>query len=193
MCIPVFKQMKFFIGLLVIFLALIGAGFYYYYTTGNTFGLDKTFLTHPTIDVSSTEFVNGAAIPQKFTCDDADTNPPFLFDRVTPDAKSLVFIAEDVDTKPVFTHWIIFNIDPKTINIDRPSDLTGASIGTNSFGKMEYDGPCPPKNSTHKYYFRLYALDTMLNLPEGAKRSEIDAAIKGHKLGWGEMFGTYSR
>lgn len=184
--------MKFFIGLLIIFLVFIGVVFYYY-TTGNTFGLGKTIFYRPTISVSSTEFANGELIPKKFTCDDADTNPPFLFDRVTPNAKSLVFIVEDVDTKPVFTHWIVFNIDPKTINIDKPSDLVGASVGTNSFGKIEYDGPCPPKNSSHKYYFRLYALDTVLNLPEGAGRSEIDAAIKDHKIGWGETFGTYSR
>ncbi len=184
--------MKFFIGLLIVFSLLLGVGIYYYYTTGNTFGLDRTFLSHPTIDISSTEFVNGGVIPPRFTCDDVNTNPPFLLDRVTPDAKSLVFIVEDVTVKPSFTHWIVFNIDPKTINIDRPSDLIGASIGTNDFGKMEYDGPCPPKGSAHKYYFRLYAIDKMLDLPDGAKRSEVDAAMNGHKLGWGEMFGTYS-
>lgn len=185
--------MKFFIGLAVVFLVLAGFGVYYYLKNGSTSGLTNTVLTKPLIDVSSTEFDNGGAIPVRFTCDGADTNPPFLFDRVNPNAKSLVFILEDTSTKPVFTHWILFNIDPSTVNIDKPSDLIGASIGTNDFGKTEYDGPCPPKGLIHKYYFRLFALDTVLNLPNGIKRAKIDSATIGHIIGRGEIFGIYSR
>lgn len=185
--------MKFFVSIGAILLLFVGVGLYFYFKTGNTFGLTSTFLSRPLISVSSTNFDGGGEIPKDFTCDGANNNPQFLLDRVNPDAKSLVFIMEDVDTKPNFTHWILFNIDPKTLSIDRPSDLAGASIGTNDFGKMEYDGPCPSSGSVHKYYFRLYALDTVLSLPDGAKRNDIDLAMKNHIIGRGEIFGIYSR
>lgn len=151
----------------------------------------KNFSQKPKINISSQEFLNGGVIPTKFTCAGDNINPSLAFDRVPGDAKSLVLIIDDSDAKdPAFNHWIVFNIDPSTTNIEE-GKIPNALLGTNDFGELKYMGPCPV--GLHNYYFRVFALDTVLSLEEGAKRSEIDSAMKGHILGKGELTGTYSR
>ncbi len=109
------------------------------------------------------------------------------------DAKSLVLIIDDLDAKLTFTHWLVTDINPTTTNIEEGTILPGATIGTNDFGKSEYGGPCPPAGSEHKYFFRIFALDKTLDLPESSTRLDVDKAVSRHILGKGEMTATYSR
>ncbi len=145
----------------------------------------------PKINISSQEFLNGGVIPTRFTCAGDNINPPLTFDRVPGDAKSLVLIIDDPDARePAFNHWIVFNIDPSTTNIEE-GNIPNALLGTNDFGELKYMGPCP--TGKHTYYFRVFALDSVLALEEGAKRTEIETSMKDHILGKGELTGTYSR
>lgn len=170
-------------SLLLIFVA-IGAAIYY-------FGLGKMF-NKGTIDIASQAFLKGGQIPFKYTCDDENVNPPFTIDRVPGDAKSLVLIIDDPDAGKVpFTHWIVFNMDPNLTNVEE-GKIPDALEGTNDFGELKYQGPCPP-SGTHKYYFRIFALDTVLNLEEGAKRAQVDSAMVGHIIAKGETVGMYNR
>ena len=91
----------------------------------------------------------------------------------------------------MFTHWLVWNLDPKIGSIPEDS-APGGTEGKNDFGKTGYGGPCPPSGS-HRYYFRVYALDQPLNLKSGAKRKEVDAAMKGHVIAQGELMGRYAR
>lgn len=184
---------KFFLGFIIVAL-LLGAGVYYVYTTtGSKFGLSQIVLTKGTIDFSTQAFANGNPIPAEFTCDGKNINPVLLIDRAPEDAKSLAIIIDDPGATPqTFTHFLMFNINPRVASIDAGEVPEGAVIATNDYGKMEYDGPCPPIG-VHKYYFRVYALDIMLTLDETAKRSDLDKAVKGHIIARGEFHGEYAK
>ncbi len=185
---------KFILGFFLILLTATGIGYYIYRTTGYTFGLDRTIFSRGTINITTQEFANGGKIPPDFTCDGRDTSPTFLLEHIPGDAKSLVIVMEDMNSNPKgFTHWLAFNISPDSGSIEGSKVLGNATLGTNDFGNIEYDGPCPPAGETHKYYFRLYALDTTLNLPESVKRPALDAAINGHIIAKGEISGTYTK
>ncbi len=142
--------------------------------------------------ITSSAFQQGANIPSKFTCDGANTNPPLQISDVPSEAKSLVLIVDDPDAPSgLFTHLAVWNISPQTSTIGEGSMPKGVQ-GTNDFGRSGYGGPCPPSGS-HHYYFKIFALDRELDLPFGAKRSQLDAAMKGHVVGQGELMGRYSR
>jgi Raf kinase inhibitor-like YbhB/YbcL family protein len=142
--------------------------------------------------ITSSAFQEGGNIPSKFTCDGSDTSPPLQITGVPSEAKSLVLIADDPDAPSgLFTHWLIWNIPPQTNSISEGSAPKGVH-GTNDFGKPDYKGPCPPPG-THRYSFKIYALDRELDLRGGAKRSQLDAAMKGHVVAQGELMGRYAR
>jgi Raf kinase inhibitor-like YbhB/YbcL family protein len=142
--------------------------------------------------ITSSAFQEGGNIPSKFTCDGSDTSPPLQITGVPSEAKSLVLIADDPDAPGgLFTHWLIWNIPPQTNSISEGSAPKGVH-GTNDFGKPDYKGPCPPPG-THRYSFKIYALDRELDLRGGAKRSQLDAAMKGHVVAQGELVGRYAR
>lgn len=142
--------------------------------------------------VTSPAFHQGGDIPPKFTCDGADTSPPLQIGGIPLDAKSLVLIADDPDAPSgVFTHWLVWNIPPQTNSVGEGSAPKGVH-GTNDFGKPGYGAPCPPSGA-HRYYFRFFALDRELVLPPRAKRSQLEAAMKGHVIGQGELMGHYAR
>ena len=142
--------------------------------------------------IASSAFQEAASIPSKFTCDGPDASPPLRISDVPSGAKSLVLIVDDPDAPGgLFTHWIVWNIPPQTVSIAEGSSPKAVQ-GTNDFGKSGYGGPCPPAG-THRYYFRIFALDRELDLPFGARRAQIDAAIKGHVIAQGELMGRYSR
>jgi Raf kinase inhibitor-like YbhB/YbcL family protein len=152
-----------------------------------------------TIEVTSPAFTQGAAIPRQYTGDGADTSPPLRWTDPPAGAKSLALVCEDPDApRGTWTHWVLFNLpaDLKELKEHVPTtkDLAaGARQGTNDFGKIGYGGPAPPKGKPHRYFFKLYALDTTLDLPAGAKRQEVLDAIKGHTVAEGEVMGTYQR
>ena len=142
--------------------------------------------------ITSPAFQEGGNIPSKFTCDSGNTSPPLQIADVPSGAKSLVLIADDPDAPSgLFTHWMAWNISPQTNAIAEGSAPKGVH-GTNDFGKSGYGGPCPP-SGTHRYYFKIFALDRELDLPAGARRRQLDAAMKGHVVAQGELMGRYSR
>ena len=143
--------------------------------------------------ITSAAFQAGGNIPSKFTCDGADTSAPLHFEGAPAEAKSLVLIVDDPDAPSgLFSHWLVWNIDPKTTETAEGSAPPAATQGKNDFGKTGYGGPCPPSR-THRYYFRIFALDNQLDLPAGSKRGQLDSAMKGHVIGQGELMGRYSR
>jgi Raf kinase inhibitor-like YbhB/YbcL family protein len=143
--------------------------------------------------ISSPAFQEGGAIPEKFSKNGQNVNPELQIGGAPAEAKSLALIVDDPDA-PVglFTHWLVWNIDPKTTKIGENSLPKGAVQGTNDFPGQRYDGPQPP-SGTHRYYFKIFALDRTLDLKPGAKRREVDAAMKGHVIGQGELMGKYSK
>jgi Raf kinase inhibitor-like YbhB/YbcL family protein len=144
------------------------------------------------ISITSSAFQPGGDIPTKFTCNGTNVNPALKISGVPNEAKSLVLIVDDPDApRGLFTHWIAWNIDLKATDIAENSAPAGAIQGTNDFGKRNYGGPCPP-SGTHRYFFKLFALDTKLDLKPTARRAELDAAMKGHVMAQGELMGRYS-
>ncbi|OGC70244.1 phosphatidylethanolamine-binding protein [candidate division WWE3 bacterium RIFOXYC1_FULL_39_7] len=121
-------------------------------------------------------------MPAKYTCSGDDINPPLTFSDVPAGTMSLVLFVDDPDAPfKTWTHWILYDIDPKITEIRENSVPKGAFLGENDFGKGTYAGPCPPVGK-HRYFFYLYALDTVLDLDEGATREEIEEAMEGHIL-----------
>jgi len=142
--------------------------------------------------ITSSAFQEGGNIPSKFSCDGGNTSPPLQISNVPPEAKSLVLIVDDPDAPSgLFTHWAVWNISPQTNTVAEGSTPKGVQ-GTNDFGRSGYGGPCPP-SGMHRYYFKIFALDRELDLPFGAKRSQLEAALKGHAIAQGELMGRYSR
>ncbi len=145
-----------------------------------------------TILVQSEAFKDGGFIPEKYTADGENISPPLTIENVPENAKSLVLIVDDPDApNGIFTHWLAWNLDPKTHSISENAQLN-AHFGTNSFNKLSYGGPCPP-SGTHHYYFKIYALDTILTLEKGAIKQTVKDAIKGHIIAFGTLMGKYSK
>jgi len=145
------------------------------------------------LEVSSTAFKENTSIPKKYTCDGKDINPPLTIENVPPGTKSLALIVDDPDAPMgIWVHWVLWNIDPKTREIKENSVPQGAIQGINDFGKSSYGGPCPP-SGTHRYFFKAYALDTVLNLPQNSRKADLEKAMKGHILGQGQLMGTYKK
>ena len=149
-----------------------------------------------TITVTSRAFTDGSRIPVDHTCDGDDAMPELVLSSPPENTKSLVIYAEDPDVPAAtFTHMIAFNLSPDLRRLPPAPDLTAggeaARFGINDFGATRYRGPCPPKGENHRYRFRVYALDVMLNLNEGATRSQLDEAMDGHILGDGSLVGHF--
>ena len=152
------------------------------------------------MEVKSTAFQDGAMIPKVYTCDGQDISPPLSWSGVPAEAKSIALIMDDPDApRGTWVHWVVFNIPPGTNNLAdniprTPSLTNGAVHGANSWGgrKIGYGGPCPP-SGTHRYYFRVYALDAKLNLKPGATTDQVRKAMKGHVMAEGQLMGKYKR
>jgi Raf kinase inhibitor-like YbhB/YbcL family protein len=143
--------------------------------------------------ITSSAFQEGGSIPSQFTCDGTDTSPALRLDGAPAEAKSLALIVDDPDAPSgLFTHWLIWNIDPKTTEIAQGSAPSSGVQGKNDFGKSGYGGPCPP-SGTHRYFFKIFALDQTLDLKPGAKRADLDRAMRGHTIGQGALMGRYAR
>ena len=142
--------------------------------------------------LTSPAFENNKEIPSEYTCDGVDTSPELNIGDVPENAKSLVLINDDPDA-PVGTwdHWIVFNIPSSTSKINKGQEPSGTA-GKNSWGRTGYGGPCPP-SGTHRYFFKLYALDTELDLPEASEKKDIEAAMQDHIIEKTELLGTYKK
>jgi len=140
--------------------------------------------------VSSSAFENNRAIPPKYTCDGEDVNPPLKIEGVPEEAKSLALIVEDPDAPAgLWIHWVVWNIPP-TVTI-KENSVPGTEGMTTSRARV-YGGPCPP-SGTHRYFFKVYALDTKLDLSENSGKREVEKAMQNHVLAGGELIGLYSR
>ena len=150
------------------------------------------------IVVSSQAFRNGDSIPRKYTCDGSNFSPALSWNSIPAGTGSIALIADDPDApRGVWVHWVLFNLPANTKELPEhipasPNLSNGAKQGINDSGTIGYSGPCPP-SGTHRYYFRVYALDTMLKLDAGVSRSKLDKAMKGHIIGQGWIMGRYSR
>lgn len=143
--------------------------------------------------ITSTAFENNEFLPEEYSKDGQNINPPLTFSEVSTDAKSLVLIVEDPDApNGVFTHWILYNMSPGTLQILEGELPKGAMVATNDFGNQAYDGPKPP-SGTHRYVFKLFALDTLLeNVRQQDRRSELYNAMEGHVIDEAEITGLYA-
>jgi len=150
------------------------------------------------MELSSLAFNDGDMIPDKYTCDGADVSPPLEWGLVPEGTKSIALICDDPDA-PVGTwvHWVYYDIPADTKGL--PENIApqenpdnGGKQGTNDFRRIGYGGPCPP-GGTHRYYFKIYALDTILNLPAGADKKQLLKAMEGHIIGQAQIMGKYKR
>ena len=145
----------------------------------------------------SPNFNQGEAIPKKYSCQGKNVNPALVIGDVPAKAKSLVLILDDPDVPKnlqpdgLFTHWLVFNMPAATTKIDEASIPPGTQ-GSNSAGKPIYTGPCPP-DGEHRYFFRLYALDTLLNLSSIATKTDVLGAMQDHVLEQTELMGKYDK
>jgi Raf kinase inhibitor-like YbhB/YbcL family protein len=145
------------------------------------------------LKISSPAFENGGEIPKKYTCDGANVNPPLQIENVPLSTRSLALVFDDVDApRGSYVHWILWNIAPGVKEIKENSVPEGAVQGVNDFKKRYYGGPCPPGRA-HKYVFKIYALDILLNLnPDGTKK-DLEKVMEGHIISRAQLTGLYKR
>jgi Raf kinase inhibitor-like YbhB/YbcL family protein len=149
--------------------------------------------------ISSTGFTNGGDIAKKFTCDGADVSPQLTWSEPPAGTKTFALLVDDPDA-PVgnWNHWTLWNLPAETRHLAEGISkdaqlLDGSQQGLNDFGKTGYNGPCPPPGKAHRYYFKLFALDTKLALKAGATKRELEAAMTGHILAQTDWMGRYGR
>ena len=150
------------------------------------------------MEIKSPAFAHGAPIPSRHTCDGADVSPPLAISAPPAGTKSFALIADDPDAPAgTWVHWVAWNLpsDTKSLaeNLPKKESLpAGGRQGQNDFHRTGYGGPCPP-SGTHRYFFRLFAVDATLDLPATATRADLDRALQGHILSRAELMGTYRR
>ena len=173
----------FFLALAVI----LGAAAFFIFTRDNQ-------LPEPmeTLSVTSTAFADGGMIPARHTCDGDGVNPPLSFGDVPSGTQSLALIMDDPDApRGTWVHWVKFDITPTTRVVAEGIEPDGVA-GKGTSGNIAYEGPCPPDRE-HRYFFKVYALDTTLMLPEGASKEDVAEAMRGHILAEGQLMGRYNR
>jgi Raf kinase inhibitor-like YbhB/YbcL family protein len=148
-------------------------------------------------EITSNAFRSGSSVPKKFTCDGPDVSPALSWTGAPAKTKSFALIVDDPDA-PVGTwvHWVLYNLPSDTRNVAEgtPKDPrlpNGALQGRNDFGKVGYNGPCPPRGSAHRYFFKIYALDSQMGLKPGATKADLERAMKGHTLDQAQLIGTF--
>jgi Raf kinase inhibitor-like YbhB/YbcL family protein len=150
----------------------------------------------PKLKVTSSAFDEGQPIPREFTGEGADRSPSLKWDAAPPRTQSLVVLVEDPDAPGgTFTHWVLFNLPADTRELPENASAgklpEGAVQGTNDFGKTGYNGPKPPEGKAHRYYFKVFALDTRLDQGAKAKHAQVARAMRGHVLAEGAVMGMY--
>jgi Raf kinase inhibitor-like YbhB/YbcL family protein len=151
------------------------------------------------IEITSSAFTEGNPIPIEYTCDGSDISPDLKWGSVPANTKSLALVCDDPDAPSgTFVHWVIYGIPTGETQLPKSAPAAaslsnGAKQGKNGFGRIGYGGPCPPRGTPHRYFFRISALDTTIDEPPGASRAQIDRAMKGHVLAEGHLMGTYKR
>jgi Raf kinase inhibitor-like YbhB/YbcL family protein len=150
------------------------------------------------MDIRSKAFLEGGMIPAKYTCDGENVSPPLEWTNAPSGTKSFALISDDPDAPAgTWVHWVIYNIPPEVTKLDeqiKPEKefKTGMRQGNNDWPKIGYGGPCPP-SGMHRYYFKLYAVDALLDLKPGATKSQVLQAMKGHVLAEAQLMAKYRR
>jgi Raf kinase inhibitor-like YbhB/YbcL family protein len=151
------------------------------------------------MQITSTAFVEGGSIPQKYTCDGENVSPPLAWSGVPANAQALALIVDDPDAPAgTWVHWVVLNLPPasgglpEAVPAARATLQDGTVQATSSYRKVGYGGPCPP-SGTHRYYFKLYALDGKLNLTSGVTAKDLQGAMQGHVLAEAQLMGRYQR
>ncbi|MGH9869158.1 MAG: YbhB/YbcL family Raf kinase inhibitor-like protein, partial [Candidatus Polarisedimenticolia bacterium] len=151
------------------------------------------------LQLTSSAFIPGGDIPTVHTCDGPDISPPLAWTEPPQGTRSLALICDDPDAPSgTWVHWVLFNLPPETRSLSGkfPTDPelpTGARQGKTDFGRVGYGGPCPPPGPPHRYFFRVYALDAPLSVDAGARKADVEKAMRGHVLAQGELMGRYGR
>jgi Raf kinase inhibitor-like YbhB/YbcL family protein len=146
-----------------------------------------------TIQITSTAFNEGGKIPRLYTCDDQNVSPPLTWSSVPTNTVSLALIMDDPDAPSgTWVHWVLYNLPPDTTSLGQGKN-GGGTEGKNDFNRIGYGGPCPPRGSNHRYYVKLYALDSKLDLKPGASKAQLENAMKGLILAQGQLMGRYGR
>ena len=147
--------------------------------------------------ITTTAFRDGSSIPKRFTCDGSDVSPALSWGNPPAGTISLAIIADDPDAPAgTWVHWVLYDLPadtrklPEGVAKDRELP-NGALQGRNDFGKIGYNGPCPPRGSEHRYFFKLYALDSKTGLKAGVTKSELERAMKGHVLSQAQLVGKF--
>jgi Raf kinase inhibitor-like YbhB/YbcL family protein len=159
----------------------------------------KEVNTMQNISISTEAFKAEENIPAEYTCDGRNISPALSWSSIPAGAKTIALIMDDPDApRGTFVHWVLYNIPAITQKLPKgvPGNETladGSLQGMTDFGRAGYGGPCPPPGKPHRYYFKIYALDTQLNLPSGATKRDVEKAMKGHILAQGELIGKYGR
>jgi hypothetical protein len=148
--------------------------------------------------IESSAFAPGQPIPQKYTCEGTDVSPAFRWSGAPAGTKTFALIADDPDAPArTWVHWVLFNLPAATQllpeAVPKTESAAGGVQGRNDFGKIGYGGPCPPPGHPHRYFFKLYALDSELLLTSSATKKDVDGAMQGHVLAQAELMGTYQR
>jgi hypothetical protein len=165
-------------------------------TTGSVMAPPQT---HRRMNLSSSAFKDAQPIPSQYTCDGQNISPPLAWSGTPGNAESLALIMDDPDAPSgVWTHWVVFNLPADASDLPeaaaKAEPIAGnAKQGLNDFKRPGYGGPCPPTGKQHRYFFKIYALDTTLGLPSGASRKAVEAAMTKHILAEGQLMGTYQR
>ena len=153
--------------------------------------------THRKMALGSSAFKDGQPIPSQYTCDGKNISPPLAWNGAPANTASLALIVDDPDAPTgVWTHWVMFNLPADGSDLPEDASRSDAALhsaiqGRNDFKHTGYGGPCPPAGKQHRYFFKIYALDITLNLPSGASRKEVEAAMTKHVLAEGQLMGTY--
>jgi Raf kinase inhibitor-like YbhB/YbcL family protein len=151
------------------------------------------------LNVTTSAFASGGAIPAQYTCKGKDVSPALEWSGAPAHTASFAIILDDPDAPAgIWVHWVMWNVPEAAHSLPqgipkREQLPDGSHQGRNSFGKIGYNGPCPPAGQTHRYFFRVYALDTKLNLNAGADRAALDEAMRGHVLAQSEYVGTFRK
>ncbi len=144
------------------------------------------------MELKSPAFEHGGKIPSRHTCDGADVSPTLRISGVPEGVAALALVMDDPDAPGgTFDHWLVWNIPPDTAEVPEGTEPQGVQ-GRTGFGQLGYGGPCPP-NGTHRYRFKLYALDEALDLRAGSSKAKLEAAMEGHVVGEALLEGTYAR
>jgi Raf kinase inhibitor-like YbhB/YbcL family protein len=145
------------------------------------------------LELTSDAFANGQSIPAKYTCTGRNISPALAWKDPPTGTQSFAIIMDDPDAPGgIWVHWVLFNIPADARSLQENLDTSELSVGKNSWGSLGYGGPCPP-SGTHRYFFKLYALDSPLSLSPGAKKEQLLKTMEGHILAQAEIMGTFSK